>query len=84
MKIIYLKVDNFRQFFGENEINFSTDPDKKVTLVHAENTFGKTSLLNAILYTFHEELTPALQDQHMIINKEAYADGKVKGYCEVR
>ena len=76
-------MNNFRQFYDENEIVFSIDPKQKVTLVHAENTFGKTTALNAILFCFHEQFTPAFQNPNFIINKEAYAEGKRAGYCEV-
>ena len=41
-----LIVENFRQFRGRQEIVFSDLRERNVTLVHAENGFGKTALLN--------------------------------------
>ena len=40
-----LIVENFRQFRGRQEIVFSDLRERNVTLVHAENGFGKTALL---------------------------------------
>jgi DNA sulfur modification protein DndD len=52
MLIEYIKIENWRSFYGENEIWISTDPDKNVTLIRAENGVGKTSLLAAINWCF--------------------------------
>ena len=40
-------LENFRVFEGTQEIVFSNDPIKNVTIIHAENGFGKTTLLKA-------------------------------------
>ena len=53
MKIEKLIINNFRQFFGEIEIEFSTDELKNVTVVHGANGSGKTSLLNAFKWCFY-------------------------------
>lgn len=53
MKIIALTVNNFRQFFGEHQINFSTDDRRNVTIIHGENGAGKTTLLNAFKWAFY-------------------------------
>jgi DNA sulfur modification protein DndD len=44
---------NFRQFKGRQEIVFSDLRERNVTLVHAENGFGKTTLLNALLWALY-------------------------------
>lgn len=44
---------NFRQFKGRQEIIFSDIRDRNVTLIHAENGFGKTTLLNALLWALY-------------------------------
>jgi DNA sulfur modification protein DndD len=46
-------LENFRQFRGRQEIVFSDIRDRNVTLVHAENGFGKTTLLNALLWALY-------------------------------
>ena len=46
-------LENFRVFEGTQEIVFSKDPKKNVTIIHAENGFGKTTLLKAMLWGFY-------------------------------
>lgn len=50
-----LVLENFRQFRGRQEIVFSDNRARNVTLVHAENGFGKTTLLNAFRWVLHGE-----------------------------
>jgi DNA sulfur modification protein DndD len=50
-----LVLENFRQFRGRQEIVFSDNRALNVTLVHAENGFGKTTLLNAFRWVLHGE-----------------------------
>lgn len=66
-----LAIENFRQFRGKQELFFSTIQDRNVTLVHAENGFGKTALLNALLWGFygHDGLTEDLPKKESIIHE---------------
>jgi DNA sulfur modification protein DndD len=48
-----IALENFRQFKGRQEIVFSDLRERNVTLVHAENGFGKTTLLNALLWALY-------------------------------
>lgn len=48
-----LVIENFRQFKGRQEIVFSDLRDRNVTIVHAENGFGKTTLLKALLWVMY-------------------------------
>lgn len=50
MRLERLVIENFRQFRDRQEIIFSDLSEKNVTLVHAENGFGKTTLLKAMLW----------------------------------
>ncbi len=52
MIIEFIKIKNWRSFYGENDLWISTDPKKNVTLIRAENGVGKTSLLAAINWCF--------------------------------
>jgi DNA sulfur modification protein DndD len=65
-----LVIKNFRQFKGEQEIIFSDNRERNVTLVHAENGFGKTTLLNAILWALygHKGLTPDFEGKDRLIH----------------
>ncbi len=53
MKLKTLTIRNFRQFYGEVSITFSTDEKASVTVIHGENGAGKTSLLNAFKWTLY-------------------------------
>ncbi|MBL6995466.1 AAA family ATPase [Desulfobacula sp.] len=48
-----LVLENFRQFKGRQELLFSDLREKNVTIIHAENGFGKTTLLKALLWGFY-------------------------------
>lgn len=71
MKLIKLEINNFRQFYGRQAIEFATDENYSVTLIHGENNGGKTALLNALKWCLYEETTENLQDQSFLINKHA-------------
>lgn len=53
MKLKKLTIRNFRQFYGEVSISFSTDDKASVTVIHGENGAGKTSLLNAFKWVLY-------------------------------
>lgn len=57
MLIKKLLLHNFRQYIGDQEIEFSTDREKNVTVLIGVNTSGKTTLIRAfewILYNKNE------------------------------
>jgi DNA sulfur modification protein DndD len=53
VKLERLVLENFRQFKGRQELVFSDLKSRNVTLVHAENGFGKTTLLKALLWALY-------------------------------
>lgn len=53
MLVKSLRYKNFRQFKGENKIEFSCDPKKNVTIILGDNTFGKTTLLQMFNWCFY-------------------------------
>ena len=42
-----LEMCNFRQYIGTQEIEFSTDPEKNVSVLIGVNTSGKTNIVSA-------------------------------------
>lgn len=76
MKLKRLELKNFRQFYGEQSIDFSTSEAKNVTLIHAENGVGKTAFLNAILWCFFETFTDNFKDPHKLLNDAARNEGQ--------
>ncbi len=75
MKLRKIEIKNFRQFYGHQTVEFSTDSEKNITLIHAENGTGKTAFLNAILWCFYEVTTQNFKDPSNLINKVAKSEG---------
>lgn len=83
MKLLQIKLTNFRQFYGSQEISFSTDDKKNVTVVHAENGIGKTTLLNAVLWAMYGETTTKFEQKEKVLNFTAKNEGKRVASVEV-
>lgn len=49
-----IELQNFRQFVNE-KIDFSTDPERNVTLIIGENGTGKTTFAQAFFWCFYGE-----------------------------
>ena len=45
MLIKSIELYNFRQFKEKQTLTFSCDPEKNVTILLGDNTFGKTTIL---------------------------------------
>ena len=72
MEIEALDLRNFRQFYGEQRLEFSQDRDKNVTVIHGSNGSGKTTLLNAFIWLLYGEVDlPKAGD---IANERAMAE----------
>lgn len=50
MRLLTLKLENYRRFIGKHEIEFANDVEKNVTIIRAENGAGKTGILMALLF----------------------------------
>jgi len=59
-------LENYRQFRGKQEIEFSTDPKMNITIISGMNASGKTNLLNAICWCLfgHEAIIGKNVDEH--------------------
>ena len=69
MLIKSLKYKNFRQFKGENKIDFSCDKDNNVTIILGNNTFGKTTLLQMFNWCLYNKVMFRRQDNpDMLLN----------------
>jgi DNA sulfur modification protein DndD len=52
MRLEHAHIENFK-LLEDIKLDFSTDPEKPLTVVRAENGSGKTSLLYALLWAFY-------------------------------
>lgn len=73
MKLLSIKLFNFRQFWGEVEIDLAGQPGRSVTVIHGNNGAGKTTLLNAFTWVLYGQHTGAFASPEQHINKRAIA-----------
>lgn len=71
-----LRLLNFRQYEGTQHVEFSVDGDKNVTVILGDNTFGKTTLLQAFSWCFYGKVN--LPNAEMLLNYDV-ADGMGNG-----
>jgi DNA sulfur modification protein DndD len=76
MKLKAITLQNCRQFYGTQSLDFSLDPVKNVTLIHAENGVGKTNLINSFFWALYGKTSVPFEQSHLIINNEALAEEK--------
>lgn len=71
LKEIYCK--DFRQFYGNvGPIKFSTNKEKNVTVIHAENGSGKTTFLHMLIWCLYNELD--LPQNTLLLNERKLAE----------
>lgn len=83
MKIRQIDLWNFRQFYERQTLKLACDDDRNVTLIHAENGVGKTTLLNAVYWSMFGEVTPRFEQKQRIVNFEAEREGVDQAQVEV-
>lgn len=83
-------LNNFRQFYGPQELDLiSTDPEKNVTVIYGENGRGKTGLYRALMFCLYGIKT-LYQDSGenekkiFLVNKKAMDEASEKGKDEVQ
>lgn len=75
MKLQSMRLQNFRQFFGEQEIEFaSPEGGRNVTVFHGYNGAGKTALLNAFIWCLYGQTTSDLEAPERLTNERAVAE----------
>lgn len=73
MLIKKIKIENFRQFAGIQEIEFSTDKEQNVTLVMGDNGSGKTTLSQAFVWCLYGE-TPGFAKKDELLSALKQSD----------
>jgi len=77
-----IKITNFRQFYGDVYLPFSTDNERNVTVVHGANGSGKTSLLNAFKWCFYDQTDFDTANEN-ILNEAAIQDSDDRGFIDI-
>lgn len=78
MKLHSIVMKNFMPYKGQARVEFPQDEFRNVMLVFGDNMRGKTSLLNALRWGFHERVVGRHSTTiplHEILNKEAALEG---------
>jgi len=86
MKLLSLKLFNFRQFWGEVSLDLAHQSAHRVTVIHGNNGAGKTTLLNAFTWVLYEEFSAALAPGPLVNNRavaEARPGQRVECWVDV-
>jgi DNA sulfur modification protein DndD len=71
MKLNYLQLCNFRQFYGKTpQIKFASGA-RNTTVIYGNNGAGKTSILNAFTWVLYEKFTAAFALPELLINQRS-------------
>jgi len=79
MKISSIVLENFKQYYGRQELYFSIDDEKSVTVVHGENGSGKSTLLTAFRWALYGDSAVAIDQSdgaQTLINTNAKSERK--------
>lgn len=80
MKISRAIINNFRCYYGENEIVFNNDG--KITLIYGRSGYGKSSFLQFFKWVLYNEVDFGVNDKP-IYNEHTCADHKFGGKFKV-
>lgn len=73
MRIEYIKLYNYRLYKGLNQVVFPKDEKKNIYVIYGENGFGKTTLLQSLMWCLYGRMIIDVDDL-------SRADINVKGY----
>ena len=71
MKLVSIKLCNFRQFYGKTPEVMLAYGERNTTIIHGNNGAGKTTLLNAFTWVLYEKFTAAFAAEQKLVNKRA-------------
>nr|WP_315155661.1 DNA sulfur modification protein DndD [uncultured Flavobacterium sp.] len=64
MKINKIIFQNFRIYKGSNEILFSPNPTKNISIIGGKNGFGKTTFLTSLIWVFYGRMMSEVEDKY--------------------
>lgn len=88
LEIIELRLENYRQYKGENTIDLQTEGEKNINVIEGQNGAGKSNILNAItlcLYgkeTHLEEQEDSGLESYPYVNRKSLAEIDENGTAE--
>ena len=74
MKLISIRLCNFRQFYGKTPEILLASGKQNTTVIHGNNGAGKTTLLNAFTWVLYEKFSAAFASEDKLVNKRAIAE----------
>lgn len=79
-----LMLENFRQFYGKQQIDFAMGHEgRNVTLIHGFNGSGKTTILNAFVWCLYGDTTPDFGEAKRLENERAFSEAKANDVVKV-
>lgn len=78
MELLKIEVENFRQFYGKQQVEFSTG-EKNITIILGENGMGKTGMYRALIFCLYgSRYLPQdnKSDEIHLVNIKALDSGK--------
>lgn len=79
MFIDQIILENFRVYYGANEVRLSRDADHQITVIAGNNGFGKTSFLTGLVWGLYGKLMADVDQRY---RQEIQESGGYKRYCE--
>lgn len=74
MKLNYLQLCNFRQFYGKTpQLKFASGT-RNTTVIYGNNGAGKTSILNAFTWVLYEKFTAAFAAPELLVNQRSLVE----------
>ncbi|HFL3758370.1 TPA: AAA family ATPase, partial [Clostridioides difficile] len=82
MRLIKMRLFNFRAFYNETPWIHFASGEKNVTVIHCENGVGKTNLLNVFTWGFYKSITEDMDEPNELVNKKALGEANIGDVVE--
>jgi DNA sulfur modification protein DndD len=79
MLIEHIELNNFRVYYGQQRLQFATDPVTNISVIAGNNGFGKTSFLTALVWCLYGKLMVDVDNKY---RQEILEAGGYSRYCE--
>jgi DNA sulfur modification protein DndD len=72
MRLLSITLTNFRQFGGEQRFDFSSTPERPVSILFGANGAGKTTLLNAFSWGLYGTLSDDVEQKNRLVTDSVW------------